>query len=849
MGSKHLALLLALIVSNGITTVRALPDAFLKTDGQTLRDHAGSGEIMRLRGFNLGNWFYQEDWMTPSQKTDPADPTKTVGLYEAEIHELLAARFGVAVKNQLVDGYRRAWITTRDLDNLAAHGVNLVRVPFTFLNFMEPDGTWRADADAFERLDWIVTEAGARGIYCVLDFHHPQGGTGAGVFWSTPLYQDRAVAIWSKVAARYAGNPWVAAYDLLNEPMGASGTAQWDVVDRFYRAVRTADPDHAVTIEAVWDLNALPRTDRYGWSNVIYSLHWYGWNMNETQLLAMVDSDLAKLDANTALGVTGGKFVPYNIGEFSYWHYPNVWRYALPKFQARGLSWTIWSYKSRNNGAWSLYNTTRPIVNLSTATPEEIASAWQAHATASLTDGLNTYLRDLVASPIAADDTLTVPAGGNLVIPHASLLANDTTLNSAPNLAVHAPSSPSAGTLHVLDAATLLYAPAPGQAPGPVTFRYRALDQTNGLDSARFASVTLNVGSAPAAPVPYAAPDAYTARAGSVLRVPSPGVLANDGDLSGRTLSAQLVSAPVSGTLSLHSSGAFSYTPAAGFTGETSFTYQPRAADGSAGAAVSVTLRVASPPPLAPNGLQAAYYPTTNWTGTAVTRLDTTLDFSWASGVAPITGVPAGPYSILWTGWIHPPYTGLYTLTATLDDAVGVYVNGSTVLQEWSGGAARDRTGTVQLTAGTPAYLQVYFINYGGAARAALAWSHPLIPKQIIPSTHLTPGTASWPAPDDLDGNARPDLLDYALGGDPAAGIAAPADSTTAIVNNHLTLTFNRARNELNYLVEISSDLATWSTLATNPGTVGQSVTITDTAVLPSTGPPRRFMRLRVTTL
>lgn len=835
-----------LLSAAGIAAVHALPDAFLKADGQTLRDRAGTGEIMRLRGFNLGNWFYQEDWMTPSHKNDPANPGKTVGLYEAEIHEILTARFGVTVKNQLVDGYRRAWMSTLDLDNLAAHGVNLVRVPFTFLNFMEPDGTWRADADAFDRLDWIITEAGARGIYCILDFHYPQGGTGSGPFWSTTLYQDRATAIWSKVAARYAGNPWVAAYDLLNEPLGASNTAQWDVVDRFYRAVRAVDPDHAVAVEAVWDLDALPRTDLYGWTNVIYSLHWYGWNKDESQLLSMVDSDLAKLDANTALGAAGGKFVPINIGEFSYWHYPNVWRYALPRFQARGLSWTIWSYKSRDNGTWSLYNTNRPIVNLSTATPEEIATAWQAHATASLSDGHNSYLRDLVASPIANHDALTVPAGGNLVIPHAALLANDTTLNSAPSLVVLTPSSPSAGDLHVLDAATLLYAPAPGQAPGPVTFRYRPLDQSNGLDSAHFATVTLNVSAAPAVPVPYAAPDAYAVRAGSVSRIPSPGVLANDGDLSGRTLSAELVSAPASGTLALHSSGAFSYTPAAGFTGETSFSYRPRTTEGATGAAVTVKLRIAAPPPLAPNGLQAAYYPTTNWTGSAATRLDAALDFTWASDEAPISGVSAGPYSVRWTGWIHPPYSGLYTFTATLDDAAGVYVNGTAVLEEWSGGAPRDRSGTVQLTAGTPAYLQVDFINYGGGARAALAWSHDLIAKQIIPSARLTPGTASWPAPDDLDGNARSDLLDYALGGNPAAGIPAPANWTGTIVDNRLTLTFNRARIELDYFVEVSSDLAIWNTLATNPGSVGQSVTVTDTVSVPSANPPQRFMRLRV---
>lgn len=42
-----------------------------------------------------------------------------------------------------------------------------------------------------------------------------------------------------------------------------------------------------------------------------------------------------------------------------------------------------------------------------------------------------------------------------------------------------------------------------------------------------------------------------------------------------------------------------------------------------------------------------------------------------------------------------------------------------------------------------------------------------------------------------------------------------------------------------------SSDLTSGSTLATNPGSVGQSVTVSDTMIM--TVPSRRFMRLRVT--
>jgi endonuclease I len=56
------------------------------------------------------------------------------------------------------------------------------------------------------------------------------------------------------------------------------------------------------------------------------------------------------------------------------------------------------------------------------------------------------------------------------------------------------------------------------------------------------------------------------------------GVLANDSDVEGAPLSAQLVSTVAAGTLALVANGDFTYTPPNGFCGSTSFTY--RASDG-----------------------------------------------------------------------------------------------------------------------------------------------------------------------------------------------------------------------------------------------------------------------------
>jgi autotransporter-associated beta strand protein len=100
---------------------------------------------------------------------------------------------------------------------------------------------------------------------------------------------------------------------------------------------------------------------------------------------------------------------------------------------------------------------------------------------------------------------------------------------------------------------------------------------------------------------------------------------------------------------------------------------------------------------------------------------------------------------------------------------------------------------------------------------------------------------ADSPSTADHDANGQPDLLDYAL-----SSTTTPANPNVRITNigGGLSLTFRRARAELTYEVEASSDLATWTLISTNPGEVGADVTVTDPEPLPAPG--RRFLRVRV---
>ncbi|MCP5531676.1 MAG: DUF642 domain-containing protein [Akkermansiaceae bacterium] len=72
---------------------------------------------------------------------------------------------------------------------------------------------------------------------------------------------------------------------------------------------------------------------------------------------------------------------------------------------------------------------------------------------------------------------------------------------------------------------------------------------------------------------PVAVADSYTTNVDTALTVPAPGVLANDDDEDGTSITAVLDTDVSHGTLSLDPNGGFTYTPDAGYLGPDSFTY------------------------------------------------------------------------------------------------------------------------------------------------------------------------------------------------------------------------------------------------------------------------------------
>ncbi len=99
--------------------------------------------------------------------------------------------------------------------------------------------------------------------------------------------------------------------------------------------------------------------------------------------------------------------------------------------------------------------------------------------------------------------------------------------------------------------------------------------------------------------VPTTVNDSFSTNANTTLNIAAPGVLANDNGNGGGTLTAQLLTATVSGTLSLAPNGGFIYSPNGGFIGSDSFTYRAVSAAGL-GNAATVTIAVNNPTSVQP---------------------------------------------------------------------------------------------------------------------------------------------------------------------------------------------------------------------------------------------------------
>ncbi len=162
--------------------------------------------------------------------------------------------------------------------------------------------------------------------------------------------------------------------------------------------------------------------------------------------------------------------------------------------------------------------------------------------------------------PVAADDIATAVEDHTTVIP---VLANDRDADGDA-LSVVAVDALTHGTAAVQADGTIVYTPE-ANFNGVGGFSYTVSDGHGGTTTAAVSVIVTPVNDGP-----VASDDVATTAVNTAVVIP---VLANDNDPDGDTISVSVASAPQHGTVAVNADGTLTYTPAADYRGQDTFSY------------------------------------------------------------------------------------------------------------------------------------------------------------------------------------------------------------------------------------------------------------------------------------
>lgn len=330
--------------SQGTTT-----SSFLHTEDQKIVDR--NGDNVLLRGIGLGGHMLQEGYMLKV----PFSGQQYV------IREHIEELIGTEKTAEFYEAWLQNHTRKIDIDSLKSWGFNSVRLPmhynlYTLAVEDEPvkgEHTWLEKG--FQMTDSLLSWAEANEMYLILDMHAAPGGQGHDVnisdrdpskpsLWESEANQEKLVALWKKLAERYKDEPWIGAYDIINEPNWTfeEGKHKHGIEDthnaplkklmvEITRAIREVDNNHIVIIEGNgWGNNyngILPPWD----DKMVISFHKY-WNYNDTASIQQFLDFREKFNSPVWLGETGEN--------------SNVWfTDAIRLMEENNIGWCWWPLK------------------------------------------------------------------------------------------------------------------------------------------------------------------------------------------------------------------------------------------------------------------------------------------------------------------------------------------------------------------------------------------------------------------------------------------------------------------------------------------------------------------------
>jgi endoglucanase len=333
-----------------LAAVNALAQGFLRADKTQIVNEKNQPVI--LKGIGLGGWMLQEGYMLKVQG---------IGQQQHVIRGKIQEIIGAEKTNQ----FYKAWLANHtrkiDIDSMKAWGFNSVRLAmhynlFTLPTESEPmpgQNTWIETG--FAMTDSLLQWCAANEMYLILDLHAAPGGQGNDLnisdrnpslpsLWDLETNQQKTIALWKKLAERYSQEPWIGAYDIINEPNWGfqskddkNGCNEKEnaplkklMID-ITSAIREVDKNHIIVIEGnCWGNNyngVLPTWD----NNMVLSFHKY-WNYNTQEAIQGTLNLREQYQVPIWLGETGEN--------------SNLWfRDAIHLMDQNNIGWAWWPLK------------------------------------------------------------------------------------------------------------------------------------------------------------------------------------------------------------------------------------------------------------------------------------------------------------------------------------------------------------------------------------------------------------------------------------------------------------------------------------------------------------------------
>lgn len=179
------------------------------------------GQPVLLNGWALGNWLHSEGYMWLCDVPRFDRPRRMEGVIEELVGKNFVDKFWTR--------YRENYITESDIQMMAEMGCNSLRVPINARLLMREGPGIQFIDEGFQLLDRLVDWCENCGVYVLIDLHAAPGGqTVSNIDDSVDdicrLFSDqnqfeKGLALWEKLAERYAERWIVGGYGLLNRPI------------------------------------------------------------------------------------------------------------------------------------------------------------------------------------------------------------------------------------------------------------------------------------------------------------------------------------------------------------------------------------------------------------------------------------------------------------------------------------------------------------------------------------------------------------------------------------------------------------------------------------------------------